>query len=195
MKCRRVLGCSNCSVWCSEEQKVSYVAIQVRLLQAIIAIQSTQTQQPNIIHSFKYYFPMTFRTFRSTIIRQSRPRPLLYFTFPFLFLPLVLQPAVGFGLSNNTSPFFPIYNQLSPSSHSHHLKISFHFFSPSFPGSSSSSHPFQFLSEDLSGHPILLHSLQVTQPTYPLPLYPFYYIFSFTQLFQYFPIYVLVFSA
>jgi hypothetical protein len=33
------------------------------------------------------------------------------------------------------------------------------------------------------GHPILLHSFQVTQPTYRLPLYPFYYIFSFTQLF------------
>jgi hypothetical protein len=31
------------------------------------------------------------------------------------------------------------------------------------------------LSEDLFGHPILLHSLVVTQPTYPLPLYPFYY--------------------
>jgi hypothetical protein len=27
------------------------------------------------------------------------------------------------------------------------------------------------LSDDLSGHPILLHSLQVTKPTYPLP-YP-----------------------
>jgi hypothetical protein len=65
------------------------------------------------------------------------------------------------------------------------LKISFYFFSPSFPGSSSSSRPFQFLSEDLSVHPILLHSLQVTQPTYPLPLYPFYYIFTFTQLFQF----------
>jgi len=67
--------------------------------------------------------------------------------------------------------------------HSQHLKISFHFFSPSFPGSSSSSLPFQFLSEDLFGHLILLHSLQVTQPTYPLPLYPFYYIFYFIQLF------------
>jgi hypothetical protein len=55
--------------------------------------------------------------------------------------------------------------------------------SPSFPVSSSSSRPFQFLSEDLFVHPILLHSLQVTQPTYPLPLYPFYYIFSFSQLF------------
>ena len=94
-----------------------------------------------------------------------------------LLLPLALQPAVGFGLSNNTSPFFPISHQLSPSSHSQHLKISFHFFSPSFPGSSSSSRPFHFLSEDLFGHPILLHSLQVTQPNYPLPLYPFYYIF------------------
>ena len=88
-----------------------------------------------------------------------------------LLLPLALQPAVGFGLSNNTSPFFPIYHQLSPSSHSQHLTISSYFFSPSFPGSSSSSRPFQFLSEDLFGHPILLHSLQVTQTTYSLPLF------------------------
>jgi hypothetical protein len=95
----------------------------------------------------------------------------------FLLLPLALQPAVGFGLSNNTSPFFLIYHQLSPSSHSQHLMISFLFFSPSFSGSSSSSRPFQFLSEDLFGYPTFLHSLQVTQPTYPLPLYPFYYIF------------------
>jgi len=50
-----------------------------------------------------------------------------------LLLPLALQPALVFGLSNNTSPFVPIYHQLSPSSHSQHLKISFHFFSPSFP--------------------------------------------------------------
>ena len=99
-----------------------------------------------------------------------------------LLLPLALQPAVGFGLSNNTSPFFPIYHHLSPSSHSQHLKISFYFFSPSFPGSSSSSRPFQFLTEDLFEHPILLHSLQMTQTAYPLPLYPFYYIFSFIQL-------------
>jgi len=45
------------------------------------------------------------------------------------------------------------YHQLSPSSHSQHLKISFYFFSPSFPGSSSSSRPFQFLREDLSRWP------------------------------------------
>ena len=81
-----------------------------------------------------------------------------------LLLPLVLQPIAGFGLSNNTSPFFPIYHQLSPSSLSQHLKISFYFFSPSFSGSPSLSRPFQFLSEYFFGHPIFLHSLQVTQP-------------------------------
>jgi hypothetical protein len=37
------------------------------------------------------------------------------------------------------------------------------------------------LSEDLFGHPILLHSLQLIQSNYLLPLYPFYYIFSFIQ--------------
>jgi hypothetical protein len=98
---------------------------------------------------------------------------------------LALQHVVGFGLSKNTSPFVPIYHQLSPSSHSQCLTISFHFFSPSFLGSSPSSRPFQFLSDDLFGHPILLHSLQVTQPTYSLPLYPFYYIFSSIQIFYF----------
>ena len=53
-----------------------------------------------------------------------------------LLLPLALQPTVGFGLSNNILPFFPICHQLSPSSHSQHLKISFYFLFPSFPGSS-----------------------------------------------------------
>ena len=79
-----------------------------------------------------------------------------------LLLPLALQPTVGFGLSNNVLQFFPICHQLSPSSYSQHLKISFYFLFPSFPGSSPSSRPFQFLSGDLFGHPILLHSLQVT---------------------------------
>jgi hypothetical protein len=32
--------------------------------------------------------------------------------------PLTLQPAAGFGLSNNFPPFFPICHQLSPSSQS-----------------------------------------------------------------------------
>ena len=76
-----------------------------------------------------------------------------------LLLPLALQPTVGFGLSNNVLPFFPIRHQLSPSSHSQHLKISFYFLFPSFPGSSPSLRPFQFLSEDLFVHPVLLHSL------------------------------------
>ena len=72
-----------------------------------------------------------------------------------LLLPLALQPTVGFGLLNNVLPFFPICHQLSPSSHSQHLKISFYFLFPSFPRSSPSSRPFQFLSEDLFGYPIL----------------------------------------
>ena len=77
----------------------------------------------------------------------------------FLLLPLALQPTVGFGLSNNVLPFCPICHQLFPFSHSQHLKISFYFLFPSFPGSSPSSRPSQFLSEDLFGHPIRLHSL------------------------------------
>ena len=84
---------------------------------------------------------------------------LLNRSYPLLLLPLALQPTVDFGLSNNVLPFVPICHQLSPSSHSQHLKISFYFLFPSFPGSSPSSRPFQFLSEDLSGHPIFLHSL------------------------------------
>ena len=62
-----------------------------------------------------------------------------------IFIPLALQPTVGFGLSNNVLPFFPICHQLSPPSHSQHLKISFYFLFPSFAGSSPSSRPFQFL--------------------------------------------------
>ena len=58
---------------------------------------------------------------------------------------------MGFGLSNNVLPFFPICHQLSPSSHSQHLKISFFFLFQSFPVSSTSSCPFQFLSENLLG--------------------------------------------
>jgi len=77
----------------------------------------------------------------------------------------------------------PIWHQLSPSFQAQHLKISFCFFSPSFPGPYPSFRPFHFLSEDHFVNPILLHSLQVTQPAYPLPLYPFYYIFSFIHLF------------
>ena len=75
-----------------------------------------------------------------------------------LLLPLTLQSNVGFVLSSNVLPFFPICHQLSPSSHSQHSKISFYFLFPFFPGSSPSSRPFQ-LSEDLFGHPILLQSL------------------------------------
>ena len=66
-----------------------------------------------------------------------------------IIIPLAIQPTVGFGLSNNVLPFFPICHPLSSFSHSQHLKISFYTLFPSFPGSSPSSRPFHFLSEDL----------------------------------------------
>jgi len=66
-----------------------------------------------------------------------------------LLLPLALQLAVFFGLLNIVLPFFPICHQLSPSSHSQHLKTSIYFLFPSFPGPSPPPRPFQFLSEDL----------------------------------------------
>ena len=68
-----------------------------------------------------------------------------------LLLPLALQPTVGFGLSNNVLQFFIICHQLAPSSQSQYLKMSYDFLFPSFPGSSPSSRPPQFLSEDLLG--------------------------------------------
>jgi len=37
----------------------------------------------------------------------------VYYIYRLLLLPFALQSAVGFGLSNNTSPFVPIYHQLS----------------------------------------------------------------------------------
>ena len=58
---------------------------------------------------------------------ESSLTSLQYEYYLLLLLPLALQPAVGFGLSNNISPFFPILHQLSPSSHSQYLKISFYF--------------------------------------------------------------------
>ena len=95
-----------------------------------------------------------------------------------VILLLALQLTVGFGLSNNTSPFFTIYHQLSPS-HSQHLKISFYFFSPSFPGSSSSSRPFQFLSEDFLG---ILSSCILARWPSQLTLCPFIHFTIFSPL-------------
>jgi len=123
------------------------ISEDLNILILLTAFSTPQTLTEGPFNYSSIYFPHTFSSF-----------------FFLLFLPLALERAVGFGLSNNVPPFCPICHQLSPSSHSQHLKISFHFFSPSFPGSSSSSRPFHFLSEDLFGHPILLHSLQVTNP-------------------------------
>jgi hypothetical protein len=106
------------------------------------------------VHYYYYYYYYPSPSSHSPL--------LLLLLLLILLLPLALQPTVGFGLSNNVLPFSLICHQLSSSSHSQHLKISFYFRFLSFPGSSPSSRPFQFLSEDLFGHPILLHSLQVT---------------------------------
>ena len=90
---------------------------------------------------------------------NQKDATILFLLLLLLLLPFALQPAVGFVLSNNVFPFFPICHHLSPSSHAQHLKISFYFIFPPFPVSSPSSRPFQFLSEDIFGHPTILHSL------------------------------------
>jgi hypothetical protein len=38
----------------------------------------------------------------------------IVYVYIHLLLPLALQPSVGFGLSKNILPFFPIFRQLSP---------------------------------------------------------------------------------
>ena len=96
-----------------------------------------------------------------------------------LLFPLALKPIVGFGLLNNVLPFFPICHSLSPSFHSQHLKISFYFFFPSFPGSSPTSHPHQFLSEDFLG--ILSSSILYRWPN-QLILCPFIHFTTFSPL-------------
>ena len=85
----------------------------------------------------------------------------LFLLLPFLLLPLVPQPVVGFGLSNNVFPFS--YLSLTLSSFSlPALEDLFLLLLSICPGSSPSSPPPQFLSEDLFRFPIVLHSLQVT---------------------------------
>ena len=65
-------------------------------------------------------------------MRCRRHRWILYIIIIFI-IPLTLQPTVDFGLSNNVLPFFPVCHELSTSSNSQHLKISFYFLFPSFP--------------------------------------------------------------
>ena len=91
-----------------------------------------------------------------------------------LLLPLALQPTVGFGLSNNILPFFPICHQLSPSSHSQHLNISFYFLFPSFPGSSL---PVLEWRSFCASYPPPFSLGDITSLSFAF--YPFYYIFSF----------------
>ena len=97
--------------------------------------------------SYRVNFTLTF-TFTS-IFRRIKyvlciPDKLLLI----IILPLALQPTVGFGLSNNVLQFFLICHQFSPSSHSQHWKISIYFLFPTFPGSSPSSRPYQFIPDN-----------------------------------------------
>jgi hypothetical protein len=61
--------------------------------------------------NFNYFIIWDFILLRASVgtIKSSQTQILL------LLLPLALQPTVGFGLSNNILPFFPICHQLSPS--------------------------------------------------------------------------------
>ena len=114
---------------------------------------------------------------------------MVIFTLPYFTLLLLLLLSIGTTAHCGVWPVeqcLSILSYLSPTLSIFSLPALedfFYLYSPPLHGPSSSFRPFQFLSEDLFGHLILLHSLQVTQPTYPLPLYPFYYIFSFTHLF------------
>ena len=77
---------------------------------------------------------------------------LILFNFLFLFFFFFhwhYSPLWDLACRTMSFHFFPICHQLAPSSHSQHLKISFYFLFPSFPGFSPSSRPFQFLSEYL----------------------------------------------
>ena len=97
--------------------------------------------------------PMDNLVWKCQIFMSGLVLTILFFSFHWHYSPLS-----ALACRTISFHFFPICHQLSPSSHSQHLKISFYFLFPSLSGSSP-SRLFQFLSEDLFGHPILLHSL------------------------------------
>ena len=123
---------------------------------------------------------------------------LLFLLLVLPLLPLALQPTVGFGLSNNVLPFFPISHQLSPSSHSQHLKISFYFLftslsspSISFPLLSLQAFKRGWISQTISQ----FDSISLCQ-LFPDPLLYFLFVsltslFSFLDLFYLLSFYVL----
>ena len=131
-----------------------HMPYKAHVLSSLHVEARNQTKSDSVKNSAFLLIVVLLRTYcRSTGYRILLLLPLLLLLL--LLLPLALQSTAGFRLSNNVLPFFPICHQLSPSSHSQHLKSSFYFRFPSFPGSSPSSRPFQFLSEDRFGHPIL----------------------------------------
>ena len=117
---------------CSSCTKLCWNLILPLALQPTVGFGLSNNVLPffPICHQLHLLTPSTWRSLSASFFRHFLGLPLL--------LPLALQPTVGFGLSNNVLPFFSICHQLSPSSHSQHLKISFCFLFPSFPGSSPS---------------------------------------------------------
>ena len=120
--------------------------------------------------------PSTWRSLSTSSFHLFLGLPLLLLL---LLLPLALQPTVGFDLSNNVLPFFPICHQLSPPSHSQHLKISFYFLFPSFLVSSPFSRPFQFWVKIFLG--ILSSSILSRRPN-QLILCPFIHFTIYSPL-------------
>ena len=81
-----------------------------------------------------------------------------------LLLPLTLQPSVGFGLSNNVLPFFPVYHQLIScfiqSKVLKYFKCYFKFWSYSGQVMQWTDHTLSILMKCLSPPPIHTHKQQ-----------------------------------
>jgi hypothetical protein len=115
-----------------ESSTVTYIIHVIRTLEAVwsLVIMEASCQSGTehysiwchidncISNNNIYYFVTTF--IPPSIFRAVGNMTLFYVCI--LLLPLALQPAVSFGLSNNTPPFFPICHQLCPSYHSQYFE-------------------------------------------------------------------------
>jgi len=141
--------------------------MRILLILLPLALQPTKGfGLSNNVLPFFPYLPPTLSIFSLPALEDLflLPLPIFSWVFPFFFFFFSsfhwhYSPLWALACRTMSFHFFPICHQLSPSSHSQHLMLSFCFLFPSFLGSSPSSRPFRFLSEDLFGRPILLHSL------------------------------------
>ena len=117
---------------------------------------------------------------------------LLFFFFFFFFFHWHYSPLWALACRTISFHFFPICHQLYPSSHSQHLKISFDFLFPSFPGSSSFSSsigttahcglwPVEQCPSIFSYRPptLSIFSLPALEDLFRLPLSIFSWVFPF----------------